>query len=172
MSAYERLEAYDIPMNSPNAAVAAMKDQGWFQKLGEEYKANIELIAGSEVDSDDERELNYTFRYLVTNLIEKPDLSGQLLVDLSLTKARTFIANHSYVFAVPEEDAIPKLDAAGNPKPKKGAKKEMAKSVYAEQIKDVDGMTRKRAIEILVAEVCLTAAGASTYYANLKKGKM
>lgn len=172
MSAYERLEAYDIPLNTPTAAVMAMKAQGWFEKLGDEYKANIELIAGAEVTSEDERELNYTFRYLVTNLIEKPEMEGEQLIDLSLTKARTFIANNQFVFAVPEENATPKLDAAGNPKPKKGAKKEMARKVYDEQIKDVEGMTRKAAIDILVAEVGLTKAGASTYYANLKKGAM
>ena len=172
MTPIEKIASSHIPTNSPVAAIQHMREHGWFEKTGDDYKFHIVDIAGAEALTDDERELNYTLRYLVTEVIGNPELRGRLLVDLAATKAKHFIENNQYVFAKPEADAEPRLDAMGNVKPKKGAKKEMARKVYDEQIKDVEGMTRKAAIEILVEEVGLSPAGASTYYANLKKGAM
>ncbi len=168
---FDNIDAIDIPTQSVGAAIQHMRDFGWFEKTGADYQTLIEAVTGVEADTADARELNYTFRYLVTGAIETPNVAGDLLVGQALTKARTFIANHQYVFAVPDADATPKLDAAGNIKPKKGAKKEMARKVYDEKIRNTE-LTRKEAIAILVEEVGLTPAGASTYYANLKKGVM
>jgi len=63
-----------------------------------------------------------------------------------------------------------KLDAAGNVKQKKGAKKELVKKIWNEN-KHKD-MTRKEWIALFCAEAGLTPAGASTYYANAQKGKL
>lgn len=171
MNAIEKLALIGIPTRSPSAAVQHMRDAGWFEKLDEDYKYLIADLGGADSPTEDSRELNFTFRYLVTEAIENSELKGKELVAVAYEKAKDFIASHQYVFATPDADVPPKLDAAGNPKPKKGAKKELARKVYDEQIRNKD-KTRKEAIEILVAEVGLSPAGASTYYANLKKGVM
>lgn len=171
MNTLEKIEAAHIPTTSPAAAIQYMRDFGWFEKTGEDYKFHIVDLSGADAQTDNERELNYTFRYLVTTAIEQPGIKGRELVGVATERAKTFIANHQYVFAVPEEDATPKLDATGKPKPKKGAKKEMARKVYDEQIRD-KGLTRKEAIAIIAEDVGMSPGGASTYYANLKKGTM
>jgi len=171
MNTLEKIGAQRIPTTTPAAAIQHMRDFGWFEKSGDDYKFHIVQLSGADAQSDDERELNYTFRYLVTSAIESPGLTGKPLVEQATSKAKTFIANHQYVFAQPEEDATPKLDACGKPKPKKGAKKEMARKVYDEQIRD-KGLTRKEAIAIIAEDVGMSPGGASTYYANLKKGTM
>lgn len=171
MSVLNNIKAIGIPTDTPVAAIQEMRDYGWFEKSGDEYGDLIISVTGVDAPTKDERELNYTFRYVVTTAIENPGLTGVPLVAEATDRARKFIANHAYVFATPDEDETPKVDAMGKPKAKKGAKKEHARKVYDEQVRNKD-VTRKDAIAILVAEVGLSPAGASTYYANLKKGVM
>jgi hypothetical protein len=133
---------------------------------------HIVNLTGRDAPSDDARELDYTIRYLVGEAIATPTGDAKDLLAIAYQKATRFISSHQFVFAVGEdENATPKLDAAGKPKQKKGAKKENARRVYDEKIRNTD-TTRKEAIAILVEEVGLTPAGASTYYAQLKKGTM
>lgn len=172
MTPIEKLALIGIPTRSAAAAIQHMRDGGWMEKTTEDYRYLIADVTSSEPPTEDENELNYTFRYVVQEALQNREMRGKELVALAYEKAKAFLAANAYVLAKPEADATPKLDAAGNVKPKKGAKKEMALRVYNEQIKDVDGMTRKRAIEILMEEVGMTAGGASTYYANLKKGTL
>lgn len=69
-------------------------------------------------------------------------------------------------------DEEQKLDASGNPKQKKGAKKEAAKKIWNNNPDKQQSMTRKEWIALLCEEVGLSPAAASTYYANLKNGKV
>lgn len=171
MNTIEKLALYGIPTRSAAAAVQHMRDGGWFEKPVEDYRFMIADLGGADAPTEDEYELNYTFRYLVQTAIQDQALRGKDLVEQAYSKAKTFLANNAYVMAKPEADETPKLDAAGNPKPKKGAKKEMAIRVYNEQIKD-KGLSRKDAIKILMDEVGMTSGGASTYYAGLKRGTL
>lgn len=115
----------------------------------------------------------YAFRFFYQELLTQeikglPQNPDSVYLN-ALIKARNYINEHSYVFATAVEDE-PKLDSNGNVAPKKGDKKVIAKSVY-EKNKDNKALTRKDWIALLVKEVGLTDAGASTYYANLKAGK-
>mgnify|MGYP001041392433 CR=1 FL=1 len=109
----------------------------------------------------------YAFRYLVQNVLNNPDETVDILYTKSLLDAKHFIDNNEWVFAKSEEEI--KLNSDGSPAAKKGDKKVLAKAVYDEN-KDKN-LSRKEWIELLVDRVELTPAGASTYYANLKKGK-
>ena len=171
MNRIERIKSYRIDTRSPIAAIDSMHRLGLTSMTATDAKDQIIELGNTDAPVATDHELDYTFRYMVTLVIEKPDIGGQELVDLAFEKAKTFIENHSYVFAVPDEDAEPKLDAIGNVKPKKGAKKELAIKVYNEKIRNKD-VTRKDAIAILMEEVGMSAGGASTYYANLKAGRM
>lgn len=82
--------------------------------------------------------------------------------------AWTFMGDNQEAKKAAIENAAPEDVKAG--KAKKGAKKFLGLKVYNEQIKGND-LKRKEAIEILMTEVGLTQAGASTYYANFKSGK-
>lgn len=116
----------------------------------------------------------YTFRYVVQNLISAyvradADVDLATMYVKSVKQAQTYIANNPWVFATGEDpNAGPKLDAAGNVAPKKGDKKALAIDLWNKH-KDKP-KSRKEWIELLVAEVGLTAPGASTYYHNLKTG--
>jgi len=75
-----------------------------------------------------------------------------------------------YTAEAAEDDQ--KLDASGNPKQKKGAKKEAAKKVWNDNFDKQTTMARKEWIALLCEQVGLSPAAASTYYANLKNGKI
>lgn len=85
----------------------------------------------------------------------------------ALVRARRYIDTNSWVFATRKEED--EIGEDGKPVPKKGDKKVLAKKVYEENKHTT--MTRKQWIALLVKEVGLSDAGASTYYANLKAGK-
>jgi len=174
MNMIEKLQAYKIDTASPTAAIASMRERGMFDLTADEYRFRIADLANADAPTDDERELNYTYRYLVCGILTNSNESvdRKALLSESYKKAVEFIMANQFVFAKPEYDeGEPKLDATGKPKPKKGKKKEMAIKCYNEKIKD-KGLTRKEAIAILMEDVGMTPAGASTYYANLKKGTM
>lgn len=111
----------------------------------------------------------YVFRYLVYNLLKTPDAPIEDLYTKSIADAVKYIDENPWVFAKPDDETPPKLNPDGTVAPKKGDKKVIAKKVYEENKGKVN--TRKEWIALLVKEVGLTEAGASTYYANLKSGK-
>ena len=69
-----------------------------------------------------------------------------------------------------DDSGVEKLDAAGKPKQRKGAKKELAKKVWDDNADKQDTLDRSGWIALLMEQVGLTKSGASTYYANLRKG--
>lgn len=111
----------------------------------------------------------YTWRYLVYGLLKEPGAPVEDIYPVAIQKAQTYIQENPWVFAKAEDDTPPKLDSNGNVAPKKGDKKVMAKELYEKNKATVTA--RKDWIALLVKEVGLTEAGASTYYANLKSGK-
>jgi hypothetical protein len=169
------IEAYNIPTNSYISAIQYLSDRP--DRLDREYKEMIKDITGEEVSFDDARMYKYTLLYTVQEAIKQfGDTTDYVnpadVLKLATEKAEQFVNTRTYVFAKKDidENAPQKLDASGNIKPKKGAKKIMAKEVWEKNKHQT--MTRKEWIELLVAEVGLTKAGASTYYANLKAGRL
>lgn len=151
----------------------AAEHLGLVEERPEHYTTGIKLISGEDFNSDNYDILRKTYAYLVVGVIQELDhtdkLDGKKLLATAEAKATKLVTDNPWMFARPE--AEPKLDANGHTKPRKGAKKELAKQIYAEQIED-KGLSRKEAIAILVEEVDMSPAGASTYYANLKKGTL
>ncbi len=102
-----------------------------------------------------------------------PDMNH--LWDVVNGRAEYFMKEYRWAvkeYEVDNSDEDQKLDAAGNPKQKKGAKKEAAKRVWNNNPDKQTSMTRKEWIALLCDEVGLSPAAASTYYANLKNGKV
>lgn len=163
---------HGVPIGSAVQAAQYLGGAGRGSALGKaDYIRMLKDVTGKELSYENEDMYRMVYGYFVTEAINELNhtdvLDASKLLETAEVKAERLITNDPWMFAKPE--AEPKLDDDGKPKPKKGAKKDLAKKVYVEQI---EGKVTKRkdAIEILVKEVGLTPAGASTYYANLKKG--
>ncbi len=115
----------------------------------------------------------YTVQETVRNFNSGDRIDMEWLWDDINKRATKFMIDSPWAikeYVSEDDDGEPKLDAAGNPKQRKGAKKELAKKVWEDNADKQTTMPRKEWIALLCEEVGLTAAGASTYYANLKKG--
>ena len=115
----------------------------------------------------------YVVQLAVTNYLAQVEMSRSDLLAQAKVSAANMIENNAWAFAGVDtkadiEDADPEAVKAGQAK--KGARKVLGLRVYQAQIAGKE-MTRKEAIAILMTEVGLTAAGASTYFANFKSGK-
>lgn len=167
------IKEQDVPIASVVKAAQHLGMSGIGQLANVEYARRIKELTGKDVSYDSDELYRMVYGYLVVESIKESEhtdiLDADELLERAETKAGVLITTHSWMFVKSETE--PKLDTEGNPKPKKGAKKELAKKVYDEKIKD-KVTARKEAIAILVEEVGLTPAGASTYYANLKSGKL
>jgi hypothetical protein len=175
MKAIEILEkTYKLPVRS---AVQTMQRVGeWSLNTKQWHDISKELrgdTSNNVSGLDGEHEQEYATKYFIQNIIKQYTGQGETKFDVealylhSVEEAKKYIASAPWVFAKAEGEE--KLNSDGSPASKKGDKKLLAKQVY-EANKDKE-MSRKQWIELLVKEVDLTPAGASTYYANLKKGK-
>ena len=170
MNMIQIIQDQGVPVHSAIAAAQHLGLTGIGQLADSKYISLIEEITGESIKFKDTDLYRFTYAYLCTEAISRSNNTDKLNADELLTiakeKARILKSNNMWMFAKSETPA--KLDDEGNAKPKKGAKKTLAMEVYAEFIKDKVA-ARKDAIAILVEKVGLTPAGASTYYANLKK---
>ncbi len=169
MNILDTLRKQHVPVDSAISAAQHLGLNGIGVLADKEYIKRIKELTGVNAKFEDSNMYRMSYSYFVTDVIkatdntDKPDVNK--IWRVAKVKAAKLIQDQPYTFVSRDE---PKLDDDGNVKPKKGAKKELAMAVYAEQIVGkID--TRKEAIAILVKETGLTEAGASTYYANLKK---
>lgn len=146
-----------------------LTDQGWM-----DFACELRGVKTKMAPMPEEHLTKYASRYFVQNLV-KASIAGDTSKtpdDLwlkSIQDGIRFMAENPWVFAKAEDETPPKLNADGSVAPKKGDKKVIAKKVYEDNKGKVT--SRKDWIALLVKEVGLTEAGASTYYANLKAGK-
>jgi len=169
--AIETLQNYDIPTHSFVAAVKYLNDvEGEIRP--DLYRDRIKELSGCETDADDET-VRWHYLYLVQETVRKSQTTDKLdmnqLFSFATDKAIKHLKKSPWIFAKHETE--PKLDAAGNPKKKKGAKKEMAIKLYKKLVEENNGKfpARQDAIKRFVDEIGMTPAGASTYVANCKK---
>jgi hypothetical protein len=183
----EVIADYGIPTNSwldATQYVTTADEDISYQRPGigtlpkEEYEKRIAEVLGLDAVPEYESQkiariyFGYTVQETIRNFqVGVPDMEW-LWNDIN-QRAEKFMIEHPWAikeYVNEDEDGEPKLDAAGNPKQRKGAKKELAKKVWADNADKQATMPRKEWIALLCEEVGLTPAGASTYYANLKKG--
>ena len=162
-----------VPTESFSAAIHHFYDRVDFSK--DRYESLIAEIIGLDNPPTFEsiKEAKLYFLYTIQETVRAfntgtvPDMDD--LWDAIVVKTKTMIARSPW--SIKEYDTYatgePKLDAMGKPKPKKGAKKELARQVYLDN--NHRTMKRKEWIELLMEKVGLSQGGASTYYANLKK---
>ena len=168
----EVIQGFGAPTDSYIRAIGYFNEQPMMNK--EQYERGYADVVGVEdvVVFDTFQHARFYFLYAVQETIRVaattiPDMAE--IADDVDRRVKALEAKHPEMFK-DYETAEVKMDATGKPKPKKGAKKDLAKKVYAEKIEGMN-LKRKDAIAILAEEVGLTPAGASTYYANLKAGR-
>ena len=158
------LSVYNIDTNSVVRAVADVRGLDFDP---DKYREMVKELTGQEPRCTDKAAM-YVAQYVVTDLVAGLSIS----VDRATEQAMTYLDANPWALV---RNTAPttyvrkhEFDAMGQPKKKKGAKKEMALAEWA-QHKD-KGWTRKQWIEHLVKTVGLSPAGASTYYHNLRTG--
>lgn len=167
MEFQEHIKQYKIP-HSAVRAIAMLNEGG---DLGaDEYRTRIAQLTNGTLSLPDQY-ARFTYLYLIQNGLK----NGQADLSCAEKDAKKFIDQNPWIFAKSDSNSelrprsAPKLDASGNPKQRKGAKKDKAIRFYNENKNQ--SWTRKEWIEKLVENIGLTPAGASTYYANLKAGR-
>lgn len=146
--------------------IYAIQDAGALEFDENTYRRIIGELTGTEDVNIGDDYARHTFMYLIDGIMQdNPDLSA------AEARAIAYVDANRWVLAKPEYEYEPKqtVDALGQPKQRKGAKKEAAIVFW----KSNQGKftTRKEWIAALADNVGLTEAAASTYHHNLKTGK-
>jgi hypothetical protein len=156
---------YGIPTNSAIRAIQYLGEKEDY--TSEQYFSMIEELTGHGINIADPRQTKYSFLYIIQDIINTSfntdaiDLHSILLT--AQDKAKKFIAENPWVFAVVEETI--KVDNTGKPKRKKGAKQEEALRIYKENISE----GKQKIIELFMSELDMSKPGATTYFYNAKK---
>lgn len=164
------LEDHKIPTTSRLIAIQFVVDN--HRDLdASEYRVRIIELTGRGDELQD-REAEYTYLYLFQELYTiyhrapNEPINMAIMYNVAERKAIDYIEANQHLFV--EREAVVKLDANGNVKKKRGAKKDLVCKLWAEHKEE--GWPRKQWIQFLVDEADMTPAGASTYYASLKNG--
>lgn len=169
MNALELLQSLDIDTTSRINALRDVKGMN-FDREG--YIELVHQLTGDNDYSDDDHHARFTALYLVTDIVEGQKTDS---IDLASAheKAVNYLSKNKWVMAERETTSYYKakttVDALGNPRQKKGAKKEKAIKFWNNNQGNFS--TRKEWVNALMENIGLTQAGASTYYHNLKTGQ-
>jgi hypothetical protein len=150
--------------------VYAVQDAGATEFDADTYRRIIGELSGSDDINVGDDEAKTAFMYMVDNIAT--GLPGNIAYPIAEAKAVKFVEANPWINAKPDFESTytPKstVDAVGNPKQKKGAKKAQAIAFWkANQGKFT---TRKDWIEALMEAVSLSKGAASTYHYNMKSG--
>ena len=157
---------------STNSRLRAVQEAGELAFDPDTYRRVIGELTGSEDVNVGDDEAKFAFMYLVEEIV-----AGQKTDSIDIasaeSKAIKFVKNNPWVLAKPDEDDsyyTPKstVDALGQPKQKKGAKKIAAIRFWKDNQSKFKN--RKEWITALAENIGLTEAAASTYHYNLRKG--
>lgn len=183
-NAVKVLTDLEIPVNSLGLAAPAINKLS--ERLGDIEKLSSALkdMTGQLFELPQDYDLaRFTFAYMVQNIVKvhkgtwgEEDVTFDQLFASAQQQATTFIAANQYLFVECDEEQTVVDETTGQVTTTKrtkrkggkrdGSKLEKAQSVFDQHFPD---KSRKEIIQLLVTEVDLTPAGASTYYQNMKK---
>lgn len=168
MKALEMIASYGIDTKSYVAAASDIRCQGDLDERT--YRERItEMTMTGTTDTPIEL-LHIVYGYTIQEAVRNNELAGKALYEYATKCATDFYNSHRYIFVVREEEA--KVDMlTGEVKKKKGAKGDIAREVFIEN-KDAlraGEVSRKEMLTMIADAADMSEAGASTYYAKLKK---
>jgi len=162
------LNKMNIPTNSVIGAVQAFNDRYREGYNSDTYAKIVQNVLGRKFDllpkADYARiQVAYVIQEAVQRHVDGFDVDADNVFNAATVKAEKFVAENGWVFAKPDVEI--KLDAAGKPKRKKGAKQEAAADIYNE----MKGGDKKDIIARFMDELDMSKAGATTYFYNMRK---
>ncbi len=180
MNVIDQLVAWGIPVDNDCQAIQAIRNHDpasgllWTEELSKEEKEErIALLLGIEKPNfPNDKHARVVYGYAVGESVRlgRPVDPADIFAKVEKLIGEMPWVVKEYETYAHEDHGPVKLDAVGAPKRKKGAKKALAIEVYNRE-KGTE-RTRKEWIDLLMEEVGLSKAGASTYYASLKNGSM
>lgn len=164
----DQLNELNIPTNSVIRAVQDFNERYNEGFSTEQFEQIVQNILGRKYNLMPKSEYariqaGYVVQEAVTRHVGGFGVDADDVFDVATQKAEKLIAEMPWVFAKPEEEV--KLDAAGKPKRKKGAKQEAAAEIY----KEMKGGDKKDIIERFMKDLDMSKAGATTYFYNMRK---
>ena len=165
MNPIDQIKEYGIPVRSYCAAIWYLNERPDLIKC--EYERLICELTGIQRTYVDHREARYSFLYLIQETLRKWESTdkfdmGEMLIYAEKC-AQTLFVEQAYHWAEPDEEV--KTDSSGKPKRKKGAKQIDALRIYNENVED----GKQAIVDMLMSELDMSKAGATTYYYNMKK---
>ena len=163
---FKQIADYGIPTDSIGSVVVYLNGRDDLSRA--EYERRIIELSGVQKEYIDDRDAKYCFLYLVQETFRKLDSTDILdmaeRLDYAIVKARTYIENNQWVWAVADDDDE-RVDSDGKPKRKKGAKQVEALRIYKENV----DCGKPVIIERFMNELDMSKSGATTYFYNMKK---
>jgi hypothetical protein len=169
LSAIHVIERIGISTDSALRAFFKAKDMQLSPTKALEF---IQEITGNDEVRLSGEQATYTFYYVIQNavrakmnqsVVEGDDLLYPAIDQANKLLERLTTGDLQFVRATLDE--VPKVDSVGNPKKKKGAKQELAASLYVKY----QDKPRKEIIQLFIDEIGMSKAGATTYFYNMKK---
>jgi len=181
----ELIKEWGLPTNDPVTLVQAAKNHDPFN--GRHYSVALDLeqladritqLIGKTPELENIKHGYLVYGYALQETLRGERTGDDLYKDV-IRRTNDLIKQSPWSTKIydtykPDDDGKPKVDALGKPKQAKGAKRKKAIAVYREFENQAaqEKWSRSKWIELLMEKVGMTKAGASTYYAGLKKGTM
>lgn len=161
------LKSHNIPIDSYIAAIQYLNAREPDGVSSKRYEKRIRELMGNEGIQVSDQYIRHVYLYLVQEIVRTSLITDQIdlkaLFSLSVKQAIEFVDSHPYLFT--ERKTPVKLDSIGQPKKKKGWKKDEAERLFKEN----KGMSKKEVMAMFIKELDMTKLGAQTYYYNCKK---
>jgi len=165
MNPIKQIAEYGIPTNTYGSAIIHLNDREDLSRT--QYEKRIKELTGVVQEYTDDRDAKYCFLYLIQETIRKSYNTDKFnmpeLLEYSTTRARNFVRDNPWHWAVAEEEV--QIDSFGKPKRKKGAKQIEALRIYKENVDE----GKPAIIDMFMSELDMSKSGATTYFYNMKK---
>lgn len=140
----------------------------------EQYSGMYTNLTGKQLDETDAKRAELTVRYTIQSFIKHGTATDDEVINIALSDFNRYWNKNGYLYEhrvdAPAVVEVQRKDGTTVTRTRRedgASKSDVAEKVYmANRTKQ---LSRKEWIALLVAEVGLTEAGASTYYSNLKR---
>lgn len=166
--AIKTLISHKIPVTSYVAAIQYLNAKEPDGVSPERYEKRIKELIGNEGIQISDKYVRHTYLYLVQETIRSSFTTDQIdmkmLFSDAVKRAVKFVDENEYMLFAEKKTPV-KLDSKGEPKKKKGWKKDEAERLYKEN----KGMAKKDFMALLMDKLDMTKSGSQTYFYNCKK---
>lgn len=168
MKTLEVIASYGIDTQSYISAAVDIRIEGELDERT--YRERITEITMTGTADTPIELVPLVYGYTIQEAIRNDDLTGKALYEYACSQAAQFYKEYPYIVVTEEEENTVDV-VTGQVKKKKGVKGDIAREVFIAN-KDAlraGELSRKQMLAIIAEAADMSEAGASTYYAKLKK---